>query len=327
MSATAQTSTNSRASSRDQGRILLITEDPRVAAYQAALESAGFAVVGVDGGTRALIALGRTRPHLVVADTKIHGISADELARKLSAAQDSVPIILCGHERADVERRAHAFAAGAADYFQLPTEISLLLASAAQLVAQQQTIERLRAEADRDYLTGLANRRRFRKALGQEVERWRRYHVPCALLLLDIDFMKKINDTHGHSAGDVAIRSVASALRESSRDNDTAARLGGEEFALLLAGIEDVKAYAAAERLRQAIADEQIEGVGSITVSIGVAACPTHADAERTLYAASDAALYAAKREGRNRTVLAEIFRGAHVKRDGAARLDSTLRP
>lgn len=285
-----------------------------MAAYQATLESAGFTVVGVDRGTQALIALGRTRPHLVVADTKMHGISADELARKLSAAQDSVPVILVGHERSDVERRSQAFAAGASDYFQLPVEVSLLLASAAQLVAHQQTIERLRAEADRDYLTGLANRRRFRKALGHEVERWRRYHVPCSLLLLDIDFMKRINDTHGHSAGDMAICGVASALRKSSRDNDTAARLGGEEFALLLAGIEDVKAQAAAERLRLAVADEEIEGVGSITVSIGVAACPAHADSERTLYTASDAALYVAKREGRNRTVLAETLRSLPVR-------------
>ena len=86
-------------------------------------------------------------------------------------------------------------AVGAFDYFQMPAELSLLIARTEQLVALKQTMDRLRAEADRDYLTGLANRRRFRTALGQEVERWRRYNVPCALVLVDIDHLKKINDT------------------------------------------------------------------------------------------------------------------------------------
>src|SRR5207237_6766692 len=136
---------------------------------------------------------------------------------------------------ATAERRGGAMAAVAADYFHLPAELPLLVARTHQLVAHKLAVERLRAEADRDYLTGLANRRRFRKALGQELERWRRYQMPCALLLVDVDHMKKINDTHGHPAGDRVIRFVASALIELSRDNDTAARLGGEEFALLLA--------------------------------------------------------------------------------------------
>ena len=103
------------------------------------------------------------------------------------------------------------------------------------IVTLRQTMERLRSEADLDHLTGLANRRRFRVALNREVERWRRYGVPCALLLLDIDHMKAINDRFGHPTGDSVIRQIASVLTKVLRDNDTAARLGGEEFALLLA--------------------------------------------------------------------------------------------
>ena len=183
--------------------------------------------------------------------------------------------------------------------------MTLLLARTAQLVALSQTLDHLRAEANRDYLTGLSNRRRFRNALGQELERWRRYHVPCALVLVDIDYLKRINDAHGHSAGDVVIRHVASALTEHSRDNDTAARLGGEEFALLLAGTDSRNAFAAAERLRQAVASVAVESVGTVTVSLGVASCPAHATSERTLYAATDAALYRAKDDGRNRSALA----------------------
>jgi diguanylate cyclase (GGDEF)-like protein len=290
---------------RDQGRVLLVTDNPQMTAYGAALESAGFVVVGVAGGAAALISLQRTRPHVVVADSNLKGIKAEELARMLLQSQEGLPLILIGEGLATAERRSAALAAGAYDYIAVPSELSLLMARTAQLVALKQTLDRLRAEADRDYLTGLANRRRFRTALGQEVERWRRYHVPCALLLVDIDFLKRINDAHGHSAGDVVIRHVANALVEMSRDNDTAARLGGEEFALLLAGADDEKATAAAERLRDVISHEPLEGLGTVTVSLGVASCPVHARTERNLYAASDAALYRAKREGRDRSSVA----------------------
>jgi diguanylate cyclase (GGDEF)-like protein len=154
----------------------------------------------------------------------------------------------------------------------------------------------------------LANRRRFRVALKREVERWRRYGVPCALLLLDIDHMKAINDRFGHPVGDVVIRHVANTLSAVSRDNDTAARMGGEEFALLLASIGQEKAAEAAERLRALLAEQIIPGVEDISVSIGVAACPAHATSERALYAASDVALYVAKNEGRNRVSIAPLL-------------------
>ncbi|HEU4595034.1 MAG TPA: GGDEF domain-containing protein, partial [Pyrinomonadaceae bacterium] len=213
--------------------------------------------------------------------------------------------VLVGEEAATLVRRQEAMGAGASDYFQLPTEVVLLIERTRQLVAHKQTLDRLRAEADRDYLTGLANRRRFRKALGNEVERWRRYKIPCALVLLDVDHLKKINDAHGHPAGDRVIRAVAASLSELSRDNDTAARLGGEEFALLLAGVDSVKAVAAAERLRLAVAAQEVETVGPVTISLGVAACPAHARTERELFSLSDSALYRAKRGGRNRTEVA----------------------
>lgn len=274
-------------------------------AYGEALERAGFVVAGVSGGVAALVSLQRTRPHVVIVDENLKGIKAEELARNLGQTQEGLPLILIGATEATGARRNAALLAGAFDYVSVPNEQSLLLARTAQLVALRQAIEGLRAEADRDYLTGLANRRRFRTALGQEVERWRRYRVPCALLLVDIDFLKKVNDAHGHSAGDVVIRHVASALVELSRDNDTAARLGGEEFALLLAGADDQRAVAAAERLRSGISNEPVEGIGTVTVSLGVASCPSHAITERALYAASDAALYRAKDEGRDCSIVA----------------------
>jgi diguanylate cyclase (GGDEF)-like protein len=226
----------------------------------------------------------------------------------LANGGEGLPLILVGRETSTNERRLIALSLGAFDYFQMPEEAELMVVRAAQLVSLQQTLERLRTEADLDFLTGLPNRRRFRAALANEVERWRRYGLPCALLLLDIDHMKGINDRFGHPAGDLVIRHVANVLSEVSRDNDTPARLGGEEFALLLTTINDEKAAQAAERLRQALADHSIPNVGQITVSIGVAACPAHATSERMLYSASDRALYVAKNEGRNRIAVAPLL-------------------
>ncbi|MBD0370603.1 MAG: diguanylate cyclase [Pyrinomonadaceae bacterium] len=292
--------------SREQGRVLIVTDNPPSITFTQALEDAGLTVVGTSKSVAALIALRRARPHIIIADEGLQGLTTKELANQLRRAEESaVPFMLVGTREATLERRSAALCAGAFDYFQLPRELSLLVARSSQLVSIRQTVDRLRAEADRDYLTGLLNRRRFRTALGQEVERWRRYRTPCGLVIVDVDHLKHINDTHGHSAGDVVIRHVASALAQMSRDNDTAARLGGEEFALLLAGANAEKAISAAERLRQLVAAEALEGIGRITISLGVATCPAHALNERELYAASDAALYKAKREGRDRVSIA----------------------
>jgi diguanylate cyclase (GGDEF)-like protein len=314
MSATAQSTANANpAQARDQGRILLVTDDASFAAHKITLERAGYAVFGASGGLAAMVAVRRARPHLVIAEADLEGVGAQDLACSLARTGDGVSLILVGKERATRERRGAALDAGAFDYFEVPHDVNLLIARAGQLVQIKQTFDGLRALADRDYLTNLANRRRFRTALGQELERWRRYQVPCALVLVDIDFLKKVNDAHGHSAGDTVIRHVADALHQLSRDNDTAARLGGEEFALLLAGADSAQAVVVAERLRQVVSATPVKNIGIVTVSLGVAACPSHADSERALYAASDAALYQAKNSGRNRASLAPALNSQTV--------------
>ena len=305
--AKAQQEKSGEQASREQGRVLLIT-DESIVPYRASLEAVGLIVVDVCPGAAALISLRRFRPQLVVANTAIEGLTTKDLSRLLGQIEDGLPLILVGVETSTAERRQAAISAGAFDYFQLPAEIELLALRAQQLVSVRQTMDRLRAEGDLDYLTGLANRRRFRAALDREVERWHRYKAPCALLMLDIDYMKAINDKYGHPSGDAVIRHIGSTLTRVSRNNDTAARLGGEEFAMLLAGVSDAKAELAAERLRGILAEQPIEGVVHFTVSIGLASCPTHADSARTLYAASDQALYVAKNEGRNRVAVAPLM-------------------
>jgi diguanylate cyclase (GGDEF)-like protein len=291
-------------SARQSRRVLIVTNDAHDP-LRASLESAGLEVVGMSAGAAALVSLQRSRPHLVIANIATKGISSHEFTRMLSQGDEGTSLLLVGAEASTLDRRQAALAAGAYDYFQLPDEFELLVLRSNQLIKLRHTMERLRGEADLDHLTGLANRRRFRVALTRELERWRRYGVPCALLLLDIDHLKAINDKFGHPAGDLVIRAIATTLAKISRDNDTAARMGGEEFALLFAGIDGKKAELAARRLLETLAAQHVEGVGYISVSIGVAACPDHADSDRTLYTASDKALYVAKNEGRKRVSVA----------------------
>ena len=304
MSARAERRNLAKANDRSRGRVLLITDDDQTR-FVAAITACGINVVGVANGAAALVSLQRSRPHLVVANPSARGLRIRELARTLAQSDEGIPLVLAGSQPATLDLRHAALLEGAFDYFELPLELDLLIERTQQLVALRQKIDRLRADADLDSLTGLANRRRFRVALAREVERWRRYRVPCALLMLDIDHLKRINDQFGHPAGDAVIRQIAQTLKEVSRDNDTAARLGGEEFGLLLAGVDLERAASAAERLRAVLSGRPVDGVGTVTVSIGVASCPDNATSERMLYSASDGALYVSKNSGRDRVSIA----------------------
>lgn len=164
--------------------------------------------------------------------------------------------------------------------------------------------ETLSQMAATDDLTQLANRRRFGEAMRVELARSRRGSVPLALVLADIDHLKLINDTHGHPAGDAAIRHVADALQRGRRETDLAARLGGEEFALLLPGTDRPGAIRAAERIRGELAASPLAQVGTVTVSLGAAIFPEDGTSERELMATADERLYAAKSAGRNRAVV-----------------------
>lgn len=159
--------------------------------------------------------------------------------------------------------------------------------------------------ATTDTLTGLANRRHFLAQAEREVERIRRFAEPAALLILDLDHFKNINDQHGHAAGDAALKAFAQVVTDSLRKTDQAGRLGGEEFAILLPETTPDAAHSFAERLRQNVASMHIafdDMTLGITVSIGVTnLCPE--DIEATLRRA-DRALYLAKEGGRNRVEL-----------------------
>jgi diguanylate cyclase (GGDEF)-like protein len=155
-----------------------------------------------------------------------------------------------------------------------------------------------------DGLTGLGNYRSFQQTLAREVDRAARFGRSLALLMLDLDRFKQVNDTYGHQTGDVVLVAVADRVREQVREVDVIARYGGEEFVVILPETDTDGACHLAERVCEAIRDAGIdtpEGPLEVTVSVGVAVYPEHGDTPASLVRAADIALYAAKADGRDR--------------------------
>jgi two-component system chemotaxis family response regulator WspR len=238
-----------------------------------------------------------------------------------------VPVIVLSTKE-EAKLKAHAFAVGAHDYLvKLPDELELVArirhhsagyisrlqrdAAWRSLRASQEELARVNEELRRlaalDGLTGIANRRRFDEALQTEWQRGRRNGSPLALLLGDVDHFKLYNDGLGHPAGDLCLKKTAAVLTgQLKRPADLAARYGGEEFALLLPDTDLTGGLRVAEACRAALAQLALPHPGApsgfVTMSLGVACMLPGGDSPADdLVARADAALYAAKRGGRNR--------------------------
>jgi diguanylate cyclase (GGDEF)-like protein/PAS domain S-box-containing protein len=158
--------------------------------------------------------------------------------------------------------------------------------------------ERLRHQAEHDPLTGLANRRRFEQELERQIERCTRHPEAAALAVIDLDSFKAVNDVHGHAAGDKLLIAVAGALHKRLRATDVAARIGGDEFAVILIGIDEHGAATAAAALAAAIAEHSLAAGLAATASVGVAMIEPGSSADE-LFARADRAMYDAKRGDR----------------------------
>jgi len=167
-----------------------------------------------------------------------------------------------------------------------------------------QVIASLSDAAHRDALTELLNRRGFEEIFDVELERARRSDAPLSLVLGDLDRFKRVNDDQGHAAGDRVLKRVARVLGSAKRRFDVAARVGGEEFALLAPDCDEHGAYMLAERVRADVQRAFEESAPGLTISVGIAAFPLHGQSADGLVRAADQALYAAKRLGRNRCVI-----------------------
>lgn len=181
--------------------------------------------------------------------------------------------------------------------FAQQIEMSITIANLFQAVKEQ---------AVTDPLTGLYNRRYFEENLKKEVIRSKRQHQHFSIIGIDLDFLKKINDEYGHSYGDIAIKAVADVLKSNARAIDLPARMGGEEFNVLLPGIDSKGASIAAERIRKAIEEKELDTIGHITASIGVGTFLEHSENIEELLELTDQAMYTSKRNGRNQVTLAK---------------------
>lgn len=180
--------------------------------------------------------------------------------------------------------------------FAKQIELAITIADLFQAVKEQ---------AITDGMTGLYNRRYFEEFIKKEAIRAERQNQKFTVIGLDLDHLKQINDNYGHNYGDIAIKAIAEVLKNNARSIDIAARLGGEEFNLILPGVDSAGGCIAAERIRKAIAAVELEKIGHITASLGVATYLEHSDDIEELMEITDRAMYESKRNGRNRVTIA----------------------
>jgi two-component system, cell cycle response regulator len=302
----------------------LIADDDRstLAILQATLRQEGIEVVSARDGANAWEQL-RRQPgiSLAIVDWMMPGIDGLELCRRMrqDPLLSNVYVILltARHERGDI---VSGLGAGADDYIVKPFDVQelkarvrvgvrlaslqeRLAAKIAELEVARDELERL---ASTDALTELCSRRRWYEAAGDEIARFRRHRRPFSILVADLDFFKRVNDTFGHAAGDDVLKTFAKLLRTATRTTDVLGRIGGEEFAALFPETALDSTEAVAERIVNACGSVRaISGSASIdfTCSIGITEAVADDDSIEIMLRRADAALYEAKRGGRNQVV------------------------
>jgi diguanylate cyclase (GGDEF)-like protein len=294
--------------------LVLVAEDSLVirTLLREQLLADGYEIVEATDGQQALDMLRATPPDVVLLDIEMPEIGGFQVLSELKndPKLSDIPVVfLTARDR--TEDLVRALELGAHDYLRKPFESSELTArvrAAMRVKALQDELRVRNAELETmsrtDSLTGLWNRRHLEEHLDEVAASAERRHDPFAILMIDIDWFKRVNDEGGHATGDAVLREVATRLRSGIRTEDQIARWGGEEFLAVLPVTWADEAQIIAERLRQSIEGEPILVDGrflEVTVSIGVAAGVTDPDA---LVDAADRAMYRAKESGRNQVVM-----------------------
>jgi diguanylate cyclase (GGDEF)-like protein len=229
---------------------------------------------------------------------------------------------LFGFESVSTDVGLFALGVGVAGYWDTNRWLTLFVLAPLVIIHRAMHVPQLEEEAKVDAKTGLFNVREFAAALQTEVARARRFGRPLALLMADLDYLRTINNTHGHLAGDAVLTGIAEIFRENVREYDVPSRFGGEEFSILLPETSFDEALEVAERIRAAVEERTFVASTSeepirATVSIGVACLPQDAVDATSLIHAADVAVYSAKAAGRNRV---ERFRHVAVVESEARR-------
>ncbi|MDP1729837.1 MAG: PleD family two-component system response regulator [Devosia sp.] len=297
------------------GRILLIDSDvrqaERIRGYLIGFNQVDVLADPAD----AALAVGSGNYELALVSMALGEFDPLRACSQMRTVEQSrtLPIILIADE-ADRPRVVRGLDLGVNDFIMRPVERNELLARVRTQIRRQRYAAELRqsvtntlALAVTDELTGLYNRRYFERHLALMLEKAREQERDMALMLIDMDFFKAVNDTHGHDTGDAVLREFALRLRRSIRGVDLACRFGGEEFVVLMPDTDYRQAQSVAERVRTAVAERGFDMSSSralsVTVSVGVALNESEHDTPEMILKRADVALYRAKREGRNRVV------------------------
>ena len=280
------------------------------------LRRAGYDVVTAADGEEALRLARQTKPDLLILDVSMPVMDGLTVCRELQGQGAAAPPVIFLTARTHSAAALEGFAAGAADYVTKPFRPAELLARVHATLRSKAVRDALAHDATTDPLTGLLNRRGLEARALEAVALARRHGRDLACLVVDLDFFKRINDTHGHAAGDIVLRTVAERLRRHTRVSDLVVRFGGEEFLLLMPETDVDGAAIVAEKLRalfdaQPVSYASPEGPVSIhvTCSIGVSSWRPGMGEPPDLFDDADRALYEAKRRGRNCVVLAPELR------------------
>jgi diguanylate cyclase (GGDEF)-like protein len=288
--------------------IILVEDDQHVShLLSRQLQRAGYTTKHASTIREARELFRETPWDLAILDRGLPDGDGLELCHELRGSSPHGYILMVTGNDSD-EAKLQGFELGADDYVTKPFQLDELLArvrAGVRIVALQKALldtnHRLEELSLTDGLTRVANRRAFDERLKDAIEHARRYERPLSLVMVDVDHFKTINDTHGHDAGDRVLRKVADVLADSSRHSDFVARIGGEEFAVLLPETALFEAMQFGEKLRCNIAIAPM-ATGSVTISIGVANMPhSRVTTPNELFRAADQALYRAKANGRNR--------------------------
>ena len=298
-------------------RILIAEDDPisrRV--LEARLKQWNYEVVSCSDGESAWEVLQQPdAPSLAILDWMMPGMDGLEVCHEVrQMGPEPYTYVLLLTAKSQKDDIIAGLEAGADDYLTKPfdaSELRMRLRAGRRILDLQTELiearETLRKLANHDSLTGLLNRAAICDNLQNELERAEREQLPLSVILADIDFFKRINDTYGHLAGDAALRETSRRMKSVLRPYDGIGRYGGEEFLLVLTGCDNEAAGALAERIRACIESNPLalaEGTIPVTLSLGVASTALTQDMEG-LIGAADTALYRAKELGRNRVELA----------------------
>lgn len=326
-------------------KILVVDDTPaNLVAMRRLLSKTDAELIEASSGNKALAACLDHEFALILLDVNMPDMDGFEVAALLSEEVQTrdTPIIFVT-AAADELNRLRGYSFGAVDYIAKPINDAVLLSKVRvfldlyrsrrqlqllldelnqrnqqleiEIVERKRIEEIVRHQAGHDALTGLPNRSLFMDRLQQSLQRSQRSQTSCALLYIDIDGFKQVNDHHGHPAGDQLLQSIAQRLLAQLRKSDTVARLGGDEFAVV---VDDIQSSADVEQLATSLCatlrvtyellSDDVPVIAEIGASIGIALFPQHAsgaDLREAMIQAADRAMYQAKRSGKNRSVLA----------------------